>query len=284
MMKIVCGDREVAMVWICSSLLLHIGANRTDSIFKLPLTHTPTTLEGLRERYDELMSRKSNLPYFFNIRTPPGFDYDKVISYLPKNFFASGSQGGSETVSKPAINNVAFVMALFGWQGYAHERLGDQLDSSSCQACFRNLGLWLFKSKEVNSVGEEVVGARMSHLDAVEEHRDYCPWRNAAFQNGLKVTAKSGSSAVPGWEVVVRVLKNDYHLRAGKDTKDGEAQAPVPISDNASEIDSLLDDPEDSKIREEKDNERWARLRRVKSLFDTKNKRKSAASVKEKTK
>jgi hypothetical protein len=173
-MKIVCGGKEAAMVCTSSPFLLHVGADRSDSIFKLPLTHAPTTLKGLRERYDELLNRKGNLPYLSNIRTPPGFDYDRVVIYLPKNFFASPSQEASENSSNPLVNKVAFVMALFGWQGYAHERLGDHRDSASCQACFRNLGLWLFKSKEVNSAGEEIVGARMSHLDAVEEHRDYC--------------------------------------------------------------------------------------------------------------
>jgi hypothetical protein len=257
---------------------------QTDTIFKLPLTHAPTTLESLRERYDELLARKANLPYSFNIRTPSGFDYDTVLNYLPKNFFASATETDLENASTPAVNKVAFTMALFGWQGQRHERLGDQLDALSCQACFRNLGLWLFKSKEVNNLGEEVVRAPMSYLDTVEEHRDYCPWRNAVSQNGLKAASVSESTAVPGWKVAIRVLKNDYYLRTGKDPKQSIAEVAKPVDDQASEFGSILDDAEEVKVRDEKDKERWARLRRVKSLFDTKNKRKSAASVNEKTK
>lgn len=259
--------------------LIHI-----DSIFKLPLANAPATLEGLRERYDELLSRKNNLPYTFNIRTPPNYNFDTIKNYLPKNFFVSPTEPNPDNGSKPDVNRVALTMALFGWQGHIHDRLGNQPDSVSCQACFRSLGLWLFKSKEVDSAGKEVVGARMSALDAAQEHRDYCPWRNAASQNGLSATAKLGSTAVPGWEVASRVLKNDYYLRNGKESKEDATQVTAAVDDNASDFGSILDDAEDSKIRDEKDKERWARLRRVKSLFDTKNKRRSGASTKEKAK
>lgn len=164
------------------------------------------------------------------------------------------------------------MMALFGWEGHAHERLGQQTGSVSCHACFRVLGLWLFKSKKVNAAGEEIEGAVVNHLDPITEHRDYCPWRNAASQNGLKATSKAGSTSVSGWEMVIRVLKNDYYLRTGKESgntpKKGIAE-PV-TTDVASEVDAILDESEELKNRDEKDKERWARLRRVKSLFDTK--------------
>jgi len=171
------------------------------------------------------------------------------------------------------INKVAFQLALFGWQGHTHERLGAQLESVSCQACFRVLGLWLFKSKKVNEAGEEVEGAVVDCLDVVNQHRDYCPWRNAASQNGPKVTVKSSTAVLAGWEVIIRVLKNDYYLQHS-----GEQQAEKTIqvsADNVSEISTAfgadIEDDEARSIRDEKDKERWARLRRVKSLFDTKS-------------
>lgn len=222
------------------------------------------------------------MPYLFNLRTPPNFNVDTILHHLPKNFLPSHTETRSDVGFKEDANKVALIMALFGWQGLTHERLGEQPDSVSCQACFRNLGLWLFKSKEVDSAGNEVVGARMSFLDVVDEHRDYCPWKNAASQNGLKATTKSDSTAVPGWEVAVRVMKNDYYLRNGNDPKESAPKVTQPVDDNASDMGSILDDTEDPKVRDEKDKERWARLRRVKSLFDTKNKRKSGVSLKEK--
>jgi len=232
----------------------------------LPLNQTPATIETLRERYDELCSRSQNLPYLFNLLPPLELDLDRGLSYLPSDFFSAAS----EDAPAADINKVAFMMALFGWQGHKHPRLGDQPQSVSCQACFRVLGLWIFKSKEVNEAGEEVSSPVVNCLDVVKEHREYCPWRNAASQNGQKATEKSGNHALAGWEIVLRVLKNEHYLRHGKETQISKTSKPA-TSDAASEVESILDDNEDTKSRDEKDKQRWARLRRVKSLFDTKS-------------
>lgn len=243
-----------------------------DSIFKLPLNQTETTLKTLRERYDELSARNDTLPYEFNIRAPPTFDVEAALKYLPENFFNTPSVDSSvESSLQREPNKVAFQMALFGWQGYTHHRLGAQLGSVSCQACFRVLGLWLFKSKKVSEAGEEVEGGIMHRLDVVKEHRDYCPWRNSASQNGLTATSKEVSTAPTGWEIVLRVLKNDHYLRhKGKHNLDSTSQE----SPARNSIDGLFGadpDEEDPKSRDERDKARWARLRRVKSLFETKS-------------
>jgi hypothetical protein len=171
--------------------------------------------------------------------------------------------------SRPAeINKVAFQMALFGWDGHTHDRLGAQLGSVSCQACFRVLGLWLFKSKKVNEAGEQVEGAVVDCLNVVSEHRDYCPWRNPRSQNG---SVKSSTSSLAGWEIVLRVLKNDYYLKHNA-ARPAEKFRPMS-SDNNDEISVFgaeIEDEDARSIREEKDTERWTRLRRVKSLFNTK--------------
>lgn len=172
--------------------------------------------------------------------------------------------------TRPAeLNKVAFQMALFGWEGHTHDRLGAQLGSVSCQACFRVLGLWLFKSKKVNEAGEEVEGPVVDCLNVVSEHRDYCPWRNPRSQNG---SVKSSTSSLAGWEVILRVLKNDYYLKHNGD-RPSENSRPMS-SDNHSEMSIFgveIEDEDAKIIRDEKDKERWARLRRVKSLFDTKS-------------
>jgi hypothetical protein len=207
-----------------------------------------------------------------NMRTPPDFDLDVVLSYLPKDFFKSPPGTASTEDSSTNIDKVAFIMALFGWQGHTHERLGVQLGSVSCQACFRVLGLWLFKSKEVNENGEEVVGAAVNCLDVVKEHREYCPWRNPASQNGQKATAKAGNNALAGWQIVRRVLKNDHHLRMSGE-RQGTSRTARPITPDSGDqiiIEPDVADEDAERVREENDKKRWARLRRVKSLFDTK--------------
>lgn len=203
----------------------------------------------------------------FNLRTPPGFDLDVVIGHLPPNFFASDTLENREA----PVNKVALLMALFGWQGHTHDRLGPQLGSVSCQACFRVLGLWIFKSKQVNEAGEEVVGAAMSCLDLVKEHRDYCPWQNAMSQNG-KGPVKMSTTGMAGWEIILRILQNDHLLRSRRESPVGKTRPITP--ENAGEIDSGIGadvgDDDAMSIRDEEDKKRWARLRRVKSLFETK--------------
>jgi len=244
-----------------------------DSIFKLPLNHAPTTLQTLRDRYVELRTRADTLPYYFNMKYPPELDLDLVLSYLPKDFFTYTDSGSTEGIPLE-VNKVALIMALFGWQGHTHHRLGDQLGSVSCQACFRVLGLWLFKSKQVNEAGEEISGAAMNHLDVVLQHRDYCPWRNAASQNGAISLTNSRVRAMAGWEIVLRVLKNEYQLRHGKEAGEKVSKQAVVTEDTDSAFGAAVEDDDANSIRGAKDRERWTRLRRVKSLFDTKGSKK----------
>ncbi|KAH7397867.1 C3HC zinc finger-like-domain-containing protein [Cadophora sp. MPI-SDFR-AT-0126] len=246
-----------------------------DSIFKLPLNHPPTTIESLRERYHELLERSQTLPYPFNMRTPEGFDLELVLSYLPPGFFSPRASGEQQPSNPPTeVNKVAFMMALFGWQGHKHERLGTQLGSVSCHACFRVLGLWIFRSKEVNDAGEEVAGAVVDRLDVVKQHRDYCPWQNPKSQNGKNPT-RTSTSSMAGWEIVLRILKNDHHLRTAKDPQGGTSRSPGATNDV---VQPDVEDNDAKSIRDEKDKERCARLRRVKSLFETKHKRRSTTS------
>jgi hypothetical protein len=267
-----CGGKEDVMVSSVIDMVAEILIQYVDSIFKLPLNHAPTSLQTLRERYDELCTRKDTLPYMFNMRTPPEFDLDTVLSYLSKDFFTSPPTNTLAESNPPVeVNRVAFLMALFGWQGHTHERLGVQVGSVSCEACFRVLGLWLFKSKQVNDSGDEVIGATVNCLDVVKEHREYCPWRNPASQNGQKVTADYSSTTLAGWGVLLRVVKNDHHLRTSGDR---QGTIPKPAAPQRGEEDPMEADAGDGEdtgsIREENDKKRWARLRRVKSLFDTK--------------
>lgn len=111
-------------------------------------------------------------------------------------------------------------------------------------------------------------------LDVVKQHREYCPWQNPSSQNGKKPT-KTSTSSMAGWEIVVRILKNDHHLRTSKEVQGGKLRSP----ENVSEVVAPDVDDEDARsIRDEKDKERWARLRRVKSLFETKGGKKLARS------
>lgn len=304
-----------------------------DSLLRLQLASPKQALADLRQRYDELCVRKDFLPYEFNLRLPEGLDVDAVLATLPPTFFDGPSTATSTTTpatptptptpttSSPSTppNRVALALAVMGWQGLTNSRIGAVPNSASCHACLRRLGLWMFKSKQVDLETNTVLEpAPMDHLDAVREHRFFCPWKNGAVQRNPGARSirngKSGAAAAeptPGWDVLVQMLKNDAYLRnrmaAGPTSsrlppntpsKATAGAAPVtPGRRPATAVDAdgsitgtpgtLLGTPntlgtgsgifgdreareEDDAARDAKDKERWARLRRVKSLFDTK--------------
>lgn len=159
----------------------------------------------------------------------------------------------------------------------------------------------MFKSKEVGPNNEVLVPAPMDHLDPVKEHRFFCPWKNPETQRWNN--AKSPDEDLPAWRVLAQVLKNDAYLRGALDNRPksrarsgtgkgasngGDHRQPstpgrpstptTPVGRGIASLDGSSsavsfaegDEEEDEKARDAKDKERWARLRRVKSLFETK--------------
>ena len=150
----------------------------------------------------------------------------------------------------------------------------------------------MFKSKEVGDAGEIIVPAPMDHLDPIREHRFFCPWRSAQAQARADTEVK-----LPGWRILLKTMSNDAHLRtlySGQSKSNSQSSHMVPTtpstparpsthgndssiivpSSNSLSGGALGNEEEDEKQREAKDKERWARLRRVKSLFETKGGRK----------
>lgn len=152
----------------------------------------------------------------------------------------------------------------------------------------------MFKSKQVDPETNAVlVPAAMDHLDPLREHRFFCPWKNGNVQRnpGAKPPAK-GEEVKAGWEILVTVLKNDAFLRSKMEEParghgrskstfvTGQTLAPEtpgrPTTAGGGEVtpprgvDIGEEELEDEATRAVKDKERWARLRKVKSLFNTK--------------
>lgn len=290
-----------------------------DSLLRLPLGSPRQAVAALRQRYDELCARRDFLPYAFNLQLPVGLDVEAVLQTLPPDFFGNAdANADADAASAPSCNRVALALAVLGWQGLHNSRIGQVPNSASCHACLRRLGLWMFKSKQVDLATATVLEpAPMDGLDPVREHRFFCPWKNGDVQrnpgarSGRIATATATTTAnatsadsaataaenAPGWAVLVQVLRNDAYLRSRggggglkghsaslSNTSAADATAmpttPVrrsgaaatatpegggPLGDEADE-----DDEDDEAARVAKDKERWARLRRVKSLFDPK--------------
>jgi Rsm1-like len=248
--------------------------NQIETIYRLPLASPPVSLAALSARYVSLISMAGDLPS--NLSAPDDLDtlrlakqvpIEFLLPYLPSSSAAESLQG-----SDAALNHEAFVLALFGWQA----ETGHIAGLATCEACFRRLGLWLFKAKTPED-------ASMSRLDVIGEHRDYCPWVNSLSQNGggsSKNSNTDSSDHRAGWEVLLRALKGALHLYS----QSGNAAAPLSspksnTSDATYEANNTTDQTEKAASmmsRDEQDKERWARLKKLKKVFEVRNRRKGA--------
>lgn len=205
---------------------------------------------------------------------PEELDIEAITTYLPQDFLRTSSETG-QTNPPNEINKVALMMSLCGWQGYKHDRLGQQLESVSCQTCYRILGLWMFKSRSISATGEETEPAIVPGLDPIAQHREYCPWRNPASQNGLAAVQNSKLRALAGWEVVLRVLKSEHGLRMGREKNEKGSRrsyvAPATndtVHEDGGDLAPDFADDEDAKsIRDAKDKDLMTRFRRVKTFI-----------------
>lgn len=230
---------------------------------------------------------KDKLPADDNIQTPEGSDLDAIIKLLPEDWFSdptssqgtvneqNGTDGDAQVNndnqgSAPArstdrlqlINKGALALSLFGWDSVGDGAAG----LVSCKACFRRLGLWMYKPKDNGDV------TVYSSLDVSQEHMEYCPWIDRVSQSGTGKANERTESLRSGWEVVADAVKvkNRRHLRSAPsmDTLRSETNTPTPDD---------VHDGGDEETRKKADREWWARLRRIRQSLTTKSPRKTAS-------
>ncbi|KOS22446.1 mRNA export factor rsm1 [Escovopsis weberi] len=261
----VCRGKERVRCLLChKELVVKLKKDEADGNDMDELAAAEFVLEDLKQRYQDLCTRQTFLPFFAE---------DKAPQESPPN--------------KPAL-----ALALLGWQGLVHPRIGAVPNSASCHTCLRRLGLWMFKSKEVDEQGQVIVPSPMDHLDPIREHRFFCPWKNAGAQS--RRSEFRGDMDEPAWLLLLKSIKNDsdlrgvYEGRTKTPSKAARKQGSMPstpvrgqgarslASATPRSVDHAMtgsaeDGPEeDEAARNAKDKERWARLRKVRSLFDTK--------------
>ncbi|KAK3939058.1 copper-exporting ATPase [Diplogelasinospora grovesii] len=268
-----------------------------DSLLRLPLANPKTALEGLRQRYDELLERRDFLPYEFNLRLPSSLDIDAILSFLPPTFFTDPPPkkplpSHPADSSKRPPNRTALALAVLGWQGLSSSRIGPVPNSASCHTCLRRLGLWMFKSKEIDPETNEIlVPAPMDHLDPLREHRFFCPWKNPAAQRnpGARPLQK-GEEDKAGWEILVQVLRNEAYLRQRANLVHSRSKSSITPAQTRAETPVRTGTPlrpmtsigthdgngkggageeeEDEETRKKKDQHMMSRLRRGMCTYD----------------
>ena len=141
------------------------------------LLNTTGTLQTLKARYESL--RKHDIPSVHV--SAEGFSY-------PMEQMTEFRFGINELKD---IHQDTLRLAMCGWR-FSPTRA----DVAECRACFRSLGLWLYR-------GEQPIVGR---LDAVESHLEYCPWRSPEAQR-TEIALEGKKRMVPASILVARAIR-----------------------------------------------------------------------------
>ncbi|KAL4955306.1 mRNA capping enzyme-domain-containing protein [Aspergillus filifer] len=232
--------------WICTDVarVTCVSACGGSVIVKIP--DELDELDGydgdkIQER-KEVLKMADQLPNLDSLKTPEGFDAQDIISILPV-----GSLQGPEDVrettetqhpdkennqdhasqpqdqSGPTTNEAALTLAFLGWDSVA-----GSTNLVGCSACFRRLGLWMYKPKDKDD------GLDADPLDAANEHIEYCPWINGRAQSGTGKSYGMTETLHSGWELLAQAAKLKHYR---------QIRASTPISSRAGSEAPSMDDP-----------------------------------------
>lgn len=179
-----------------------------DSIQRISgLLSTKTALEGLKTRYDSLSQ----------LRIPDVVLPSESRAQVKDDDIERFRFGGSE--NRPIPHTLRLAMA--GWQGAMSRE-----DVAECRACFRSLGLWLYR-------GETPI---MERLDAVESHLEYCPWRSGTAQKTI-IEIEGEQKEVPAWELVVRAVNESVEDRVPDEAAEAVPEREADANEHLGEAD-----------------------------------------------
>ncbi|KAF7586423.1 hypothetical protein BBP40_008912 [Aspergillus hancockii] len=246
------------------------------TIHRLTLTNPDTAISGLRTRYLNIVKMADQLPSYEVIQTPESFDLNSVIKILPEIFDdtelhsetaepqtpqrADGNRQASPS-KETIIDRTAFVLAYFGWDSVADGAAG----LAGCGACFRRLGLWMYKPKDNGDISV------YDTLDVANEHMEYCPWVSGKAQSGTGRPSEKPAELRSGWEVLAQALKTKHRRRVRSTASiDSRAVSETPSMDSPSLNEA------NSEAKKASDREWWSKLRRMRQVLNVKSPKKTA--------
>jgi hypothetical protein len=270
------------------------------TIHRLPLTNTDTAIASLQKRYSNITKLADKLPAGDIIQTPESFNLDDVLKILPRESFEIGDGLGSteyqhqqqdqsqaqsqaqsqdqsqdqsqeqesneETREKSSqvtieqskpINRTAFTLAFFGWDAVSNETAG----LVGCSACFRRLGLWMYKPKDN---GDATV---YDALDVANEHMEYCPWISGKAQSGTGKSTEKQADLRSGWELLVQALKVKHRRQV---RSSASMDTLLAVSETPSGDFPAVDEVNEEQ-KKASDREWWAKLRRMRQVLNVKS-------------
>ncbi|KAF9246027.1 hypothetical protein DTO027I6_4165 [Penicillium roqueforti] len=245
------------------------------TIQHLPLTNCDTALSGLHMRYTNILEMGDKLPADDIIQTPEGLDLDVLIKGLPDEWFketekAAVSMNGEirptdidnqdSTETSKAVNRAALALALLGWDTASDGAAG----LVGCGACFRRLGLWMYKPKDNGDV------TVYTSLNVADEHMEYCPWIDKVAQSGTGRPNERLEELRAGWQIVAEAVKVKHRRRvrtmASTDTLRTDLCTPTETAGQEENADA----------KKKADREWWAKIRRVRQVLTAKSPKRKA--------
>jgi hypothetical protein len=202
------------------------------------LLNTSSALSAMRTRYESIMQRSEEIP---------------AVESLPVTTYAAPEELDTfMSNTESSLNSDALRLAIAGWT----RRAEDVVD---CKHCFRSLGLWLYRGDT----------PMIEKLDAVENHLEYCPWRDAKAQDTeITVGRYDDTEAirkkmVPGWALVYQAIAKNNKQRIGTKAAPSITSSELPPSTSGS--DSMA-----SEQREKKMKDLLKRVKDARKVFDVK--------------
>lgn len=245
------------------------------------MANPDTAIAGLRERYLGIVKLGDKLPADDIIQAPEEFDIEALIKILPEDWStdpnnpsdtntAEDNNAGDQeealqpstptpagAISKPAapsmqhINRAALALAFFGWNAVADAAAG----LVGCKACFRRLGLWMYKPKENGDV------TVYSSLEVANEHMEYCPWIDRLAQSGTGRASEKPDELRSGWEAVSEALRVKHRRHIRSTTFDS------PRTERSTSPAQAFGGEEDEEKKKKADREWWAKIRRMRQVL-----------------
>ncbi|KAL1976179.1 hypothetical protein VTN31DRAFT_2461 [Thermomyces dupontii] len=242
------------------------------TIHRLPVTNPDAAINALQQRYIKLVTIKPQLPSRETIQTPEALDLSEIIKILPPDFvkhemFQEGQDLSPKDAgtNNPAIDETSFAFAFFGWDVVKDGSSG----LLECRACFRRLGLWLYRPKED---GKEAIYQKLSVAD---EHMDYCPWINGVAQSGTGKPGETAENLASAWEILAQNIRVKHRRLITSTAGSSESFPSVSTTPRGSETGSVDFGTPDDPALKAKDREWWAKIRRVREAFHVKTPRKT---------
>ncbi|KAF2642624.1 zf-C3HC-domain-containing protein [Massarina eburnea CBS 473.64] len=150
-----------------------------DDIYHIPLANRAKSTADFLLRYRSLKTVAENLPILENIKYPDP-RVDDVLRQTPSSFFSPPGSDITESRPTTPTETVAFLCAIFGWQG----KLDQRLPMIVCNYCHQRNGLWLYEDTHLKEMATKLdVPLLHLRMDLLLGHRDHCPWINPESQS-----------------------------------------------------------------------------------------------------